>query len=175
MSTSGLPEVWLRGPIEGVEPLLMPAAHVFLQVAEEVERMAAALTLSQLWLEVGGAGSIGFHLKHIAGSTDRLLTYARGESLTETQKAALAVEKEAESPPATASELIGGVRHAIENALLQIKRTDVSALLAPREVGRAKLPTTVVGLLFHAAEHAQRHAGQITTTTKILHGLQLSR
>ena len=144
--TADLPEVWLRGPIAGVEPQLMPAAHIFLQVVEEVERTTATLSSDQLWLEVGGSASVGFHLKHISGSTDRLLTYARGESLTEVQKAALAAEKEAGNPPATAQELIGRVHRAVESALLQIKMTQVSALLGPREVGRAKLPTTVLGL-----------------------------
>jgi uncharacterized damage-inducible protein DinB len=175
MTSTNLPEVWLRGPLEGVEPQVMPAAHVFLQVLEDLEPIAATLSPSQLWIEVGGAASVGFHLKHIAGSTDRLLTYARGENLTQVQKAALATEKETGSPPATAQELIRQVRQAVESALNQIRKTQVSTLLSPREVGRAKLPTTVLGLLFHAAEHAQRHAGQITTTAKILHGLQLPR
>jgi len=173
MTVANLPEVWLRGPIEGIESQLMPAAHAFLQVAEELEHTAATLGTGQVWLEPGGVASVGFHLKHIAGSTDRLLTYARGDNLSELQKVILAAEKEAGSPPATAQELISQVHQAVESALLQIQRTPLSALLAPREVGRARLPTTVLGLLFHAAEHAQRHAGQIATTVKILHGLQL--
>ena len=71
MTFANLPEVWLCGPFEGVEPQVMPTVHVFLQVLEDVERIAATLSPSQLWLEVGGAASVGFHLKHIAGSTDR--------------------------------------------------------------------------------------------------------
>jgi uncharacterized damage-inducible protein DinB len=175
MNISGLLEVWLRGPVNGVEPQLMPVAHAFLQVVEEIERTAATLSPNQLWLELGGAASVGFHMKHIAGSTDRLLTYARSESLTKLQKLALAAEKEAPTPPPTAQELICEVRQAVESALLQIRKTQVSTLLGPRDVGRARLPTTVLGLLFHAAEHAQRHAGQIATTVKIIHGLQSPR
>ena len=28
-------------------------------------------------------------------------------------------------------------------------------------------PSTVIGLLFHAAEHTQRHAGQIATASRL--------
>src|SRR6478672_12793456 len=98
------PEVWLRGPVPGVPDALMPAAHAFLQTMEDVERAAGDLTLEQLWQTPGGAASVGFHILHLAGSTDRLLTYARGERLNADQKAALSAE---DSPPRLpASELI---------------------------------------------------------------------
>jgi hypothetical protein len=145
MSTARpLPEAWLRGPIEGIDPALMPAAHALLQTMEDVEREAAGLTLEQLWASPGGAASIGFHLLHLSGSTDRLLTYARGAVLDDAQKAALSAER---NPP----------------------RTDAATLLAAlRTAIRAALPTTVMGLIFHAAEHSQRHAGQVVTTAKII-------
>src|SRR5207244_7879592 len=72
------PEAWLRGPIPGIDPLLMPAAHALVQASEDVARAASGLALAELWAKPGGAASIGFHLKHICGSLDRLLTYARG-------------------------------------------------------------------------------------------------
>ena len=87
------PEVWLRGPVEGVPAELLPAAHAFLQTLEDVEHAAAGLTQDQLWRTPGGAPSVGFHLLHLDGSTDRLLTYARGERLSADQKAALAAEQ----------------------------------------------------------------------------------
>src|SRR5688500_6485846 len=88
------PEVWLRGPIHGVPPLLMPAAHALLGALEDLERVAAPLTPEELWARPGGAASVGFHLRHVAGSTGRLLTSARGQALDETQRAALAAEGE---------------------------------------------------------------------------------
>ncbi len=164
------PEVWLRGPVPGVAPALMPAAHAFLQAMEDVASAVAPLTHEQLWEMPGGAASVGFHMLHMAGSTDRLLTYARGERLSAQQREALAGEKNPVSRPA--SELLDGLRHTIDAALAQLRAVPAEALFDPRTVGRAALPSTQFGLLFHAAEHAQRHTGQIVTTAKIVAGLR---
>jgi uncharacterized damage-inducible protein DinB len=152
--------------VAGVEPWLMPVAHALLQTLEDAEAAAADLTLDQLWMRPGGAASAGFHLMHLAGSTDRLFTYARGGMLTDDQRAALAAEKE--SPRLTAAALIDSLRQRIETSLAQLRATPPGLLHQPRPVGRAGLPTTVLGLLFHAAEHAQRHAGQLVTTVKFI-------
>ena len=149
---------------------LMPVAHSLLQVGEDIEGDAALLSDAELWATPGGAASVGFHLKHIAGSLDRLLTYARGEGLTVEQRAALAAEKQARELPLDVQSLVGSTQQAIGRALEQIRATPVSGLHETRRVGRAGLPSTVLGLLFHAAEHAQRHAAQIITTSKIVTG-----
>jgi len=146
----------------------MPAAHALLQVSEDVARAAAPLTATELWVTPGGAASVGFHLRHIAASTDRLLTYARGEPLTDAQHAALAAEREPGQPPAEAAPLIAAADRAVRGAIDVLRRTRTESLSEPRVVGRAQLPTTVLGLLFHIAEHAQRHAGQIVTTAKVV-------
>ena len=161
-------EVWLRGPVEGYAPELQPVVHAFLQVREEVERHAADLSVEDLWARPGGAGSIGFHLRHIVGATDRLLTYVRGESLTPEQMAWLKGEAIPGDPPADASSCVALAQAGIDRALAQVQATDVTTLLEPRAVGRAQLPTTVLGLLFHAAEHATRHAGQIAVLRKVV-------
>jgi uncharacterized damage-inducible protein DinB len=168
--TNDLPEVWLRGAVEGYAPELQPVVHALLQVREEVEQHAADLTPEQLWARPGGAGSIGFHLRHIAGATDRLLTYARGEALTPDQIGWLKGESIPGDPPATAAETVAVAQAGIDRALEQVRAMDVATWLDARAVGRAKLPTTVIGLVFHAAEHASRHAGQIATTRKVLKG-----
>lgn len=103
----------------------------------------------------------------MAGSLDRLLTYARGESLSDAQVAAMKAE-ERPGVPDEGPSLLRSAHDAIDRALAQIRATKIDTLLEPRFVGRARLPSTVLGLLFHAAEHAQRHTGQITTTAKIL-------
>jgi DinB superfamily len=167
------PEAWLRGPVAGVAPELQPAAHALLQAAAELRAAAAPLTTAELWVSPGGAASVGFHLRHAAGSLDRLLTYARGEALDEAQHAALAAESIAGDPPADAAMLMAGAERAIEHALDVLRRTPVETLREARAVGRRKLPTTVGGLLFHAAEHTQRHAGQAVTTAKVVRGLGL--
>ncbi|HET9949496.1 MAG TPA: DinB family protein [Longimicrobiales bacterium] len=161
-------EAWLRGPIEGIAPHLMPAAHSLVQAREDLARAVEGLTPAELWERPGGAASIGFHLRHIAGSLDRLLTYARGEQLSSEQIATLKAEGEPGSPPATVEELLAAADAALARALEQLAATPESELLAPREVGRAKLPSNVLGLLFHAAEHTYRHTGQIITTAKVV-------
>jgi uncharacterized damage-inducible protein DinB len=166
-------EAWLRGPLEGVDPLLMPAAHALVQASEDIERAASGLTTRELWIRPGGAASLGFHLRHVAGSIDRLLTYARGEALDSRQRAFLAAEQDAGDPATDAATLVRDARTAIAQALSALRSTPPSALLEPRSVGRAALPTNVLGLLVHIAEHTQRHTGQIITTAKIVRGLGL--
>ena len=164
---AGQPEVWLRGPVPDVPAPLQPLAHALLWVMEDLERLVAPLTMDELWARPGGVASIGFHVRHLSGALDRLFTYARAEALSEQQKAALAREKD-ESLGDGAAQLLIAARAAVEAALGQLRRTDPDALDEPREVGRAKLPSTVRGLLAHGAEHAVRHAGQIATTARIV-------
>jgi DinB superfamily len=160
------PEFWLRGPVPGVPPLLQPAAHALVQARADLRRAASGLAASELWSTPGGVASIGFHLRHTAGSIDRLLTYAAGGALTADQMAALRAEENPGDPPAAAGPLLAGVDRAADRALDVFRATPEPALAVPRSVGRAQLPSTVLGLLFHLAEHAQRHAGQAITTRK---------
>lgn len=164
------PEVWLRGPVPGVISALQPMAHALLQAREDVERLAQGLSNEELWQMPGDAASVGFHLRHMAGSLDRLLTYARGEALSGRQRAVVAVGEEV-SPEVGAAALVEEVRAAVEQALEQLRQTPEAALDEPRAVGRAGLPSSVRGLLAHAAEHTARHAGQISTTVKVVRGL----
>lgn len=167
MATKNLQEVWLRGPLPEYAPLLMPMAQALLQAREDIERVAIAATAEELWQRPGGAASAGYHLQHLTGSLDRLFTYARGEALSDAQRAALAKES---MPGALGSELVAAALAQIDRALDQLRRTPAESLLAVREVGRARIPSTVLGLLFHGAEHTSRHTGQLITTLKVLRG-----
>ena len=158
-------EKWLTGPVPGFDPMLMPVAHALLQVREDVHRVLDGLSDDQVWQRVGASATIGFHALHIAGATDRLLTYARGEQLSAVQVAAAREESRLSGLDAAA--LNARVEQAMEAALEQVRRTPVSTLTARRDVGRDHLPSTVIGLLFHAAEHAARHAGQMATLRRI--------
>ena len=168
MTAASDPEVWLRGPLAGYAPALLPVAHALLQAREDVERVTSDVGTDELWQRPGGAASAGYHLQHLAGSLDRLLTYARGEALDDVQRAALAREGASGEP---VSALAAGVLAQIDRALDQVRRTRVDSLGDARKVGRAGLPSTVLGLLFHAAEHTTRHAGQLITTVKVVRGL----
>ena len=169
MTATPQTEAWQRGPVDGFEPLLMPVVHALIQVREDLQRLAAEIPDRLVWQRPGGAASIGFHVRHAGGALDRLLTYARGEALTEVQRAA-AREEGASGEPRTLPEVVADVERLIDRALDQLRATPTDALLEPRKVGRAGLPSTVIGLLFHAAEHATRHVGQAITTAKILAG-----
>jgi hypothetical protein len=164
------PEVWLRGPVEGIPPLLQPVAHSLLQSREELHSALGRMAPADIWVAPGGAASVGFHARHAAGSLDRLFTYARGEQLSAAQRAAMAAEAQPDLRPQVVPALLAEFDAAVERALDQLRSTNETTLRAPRGVGRAQLPSTVLGLLFHAAEHTQRHLGQIVTTAKIVAG-----
>ena len=167
-------EIWLQGPVAGVSPELTPQVHALLQSAEDINAALEKISTEQLWLRPGGAASVGFHLQHINGSLGRLLTYARGEQLNDEQKKAARSEQEPGDPPRDPATMLAIAIAGINNAIEVMKSVPTSTLLEPREVGRARLPATVLGVLFHCAEHTQRHAGQIATTAKIIRGLGLS-
>lgn len=159
------PEVWLRGPLPGIPSLLQPVAHALLQAREEVESMMQGVPEAQLWARPGGVASAGFHLQHLAGVLDRLFTYSRGESLSDSQLESLAIE--ATETTETATELVLKFRQQVDRALESLRVIDERTLTQPRVVGRGKLPSTVIGLLVHAAEHIQRHVGQLLVTVRV--------
>ena len=161
----------MRGPINGIDPLLMPVAHALVQAREDLEQLAPQVPADRVWMRPGGAASIGFHVRHLGGALDRLLTYARGESLTDAQKAVARAESSAGDPPAALADVVRETSVVVARALEQLRQTHRGELLDHRGVGRALLPSNVLGLLFHAAEHSTRHAGQAITTAKIAAGL----
>jgi DinB family protein len=168
MSSVPQTEVWQRGSVPGYEPLLMPVVHALLQVREDLDRLAAQVPFEHVWLRPGGAASIGFHVRHTGGALDRLFTYARGEALSDAQRAALREEGVSGDPPMPLPMVVSSVGATIDRALEQLASTPRESLLQERKLGRAGLPTTVLGLLFHAAEHCTRHVGQAITTAKIV-------
>jgi hypothetical protein len=162
-------EAWLSGPVDGVAPVFQPVAHALLQAREDIRQAAAGLPVDLLWKEPGGAAAAGFHLLHLVGSLDRLLTYARGEVLSAEQRRALEDERRPH-PDLDAAALVARVEAALDRALGQVRSTSPETVFEARRVGRDGLPSTVLGLLFHAAEHTTRHAGQFITTVKIVTG-----
>ncbi len=168
--TDALPEVWLRGPVAGIAPALQPVAHALLQAREEVEALMQDFPEQKLWDRPAGVAPVGFHLQHFSGVLSRLFTYARGESLDAAQRAALAAEQEPSRANVTGQDLVQGFRQQVDRALEELRATDERTLTEPRAIGRAKLPSTTLGLIVHAAEHMQRHVGQLLVTARILRG-----
>ncbi len=160
------PEVWLRGrSVERVPALLQPVAHSLLQCREELESLLPGMTPQRIWHSESGA-SIGFHVIHAIGSLDRLFTYARGAQLSDTQRQVLSQEFQPDID-LSAHDLLAAFESAVVRALDQLRDTPETTLTHERLVGRLQLPSTVIGLLFHAAEHTQRHVGQAITTSKL--------
>ena len=163
-------EAWQRGPVPGFEPLLMPVVHTLIQIQEDLQRLVATVPLEHVWQRPGGAASIAFHVSHTGGALDRLFTYARGEALSDAQRATAKAEGKPADPPAPLTALVADVNATIERAFDQLRSLNANSLLEERKVGKAGLPSNVIGLLFHAAEHCTRHVGQAITTAKILGG-----
>jgi len=158
-----LPEPWLRGPLEGVSPLIAPTLYAFQHAREDLAKWTEGLTTEQMWVSPHGFGSVGFHIRHIAGSTDRLLTYLKGGQLSAEQMAFLKEEKDS---GATREALLAEMDAVLTRAEATIRAIDPARLTDPRGVGRKMLPTTVLGLLVHIAEHTQRHIGQAISAAK---------
>jgi uncharacterized damage-inducible protein DinB len=160
------PEVWLRGPVENIPALLQPAAHVILQAREEVDTLMKDFPEEKLWEKPAGIASVGFHLQHLRGVLDRLFTYAKGDALSEEQLAEL--KQETQPHDITVEQLVKNFDEQVDKAIKQLSEIPENTLLEKRGVGRAQLPSNVLGLLFHAAEHTMRHTGQLLVTARIL-------
>ncbi len=161
-------EVWQRGPLPGIDPLLQPVAHALLQAREEIAEYMYQFPAALLWERPAGMASAGFHLQHLSGVLDRVFTYARAEGLSEFQFKQLAEEGKDSAEGYTVADLVNRFNHQVDVAMAQLKNTDISTLPDFRGIGRAKLPSTVIGLLFHAAEHTMRHVGQLMVTAAVV-------
>ena len=161
------PEWWQRGPIAGVPALLQPVAHILLQVQDTVPLLVDGLAPSQWNERPAGVASVGFHVRHITGVVDRLFAYARGDALSLAQFADLRAEGDVLAPDDIPASL-AALHSRIDTAVRELREVDVATLAEFRGVGRAQLPSTVIGCLVHGAEHAMRHVGQLSVTVRVL-------
>ena len=160
-------EWWQRGSIDGIPGILQPIAHILLQVRESVGEIVEPLTEQQWNARPAGVASAAFHVRHMAGVIDRLFTYARGEALSSEQFAAIRSESQ-EVLAADVETVLGALSRRVDAALEELRTIDVTTLGDFRGVGRAQLPSTVIGCLVHGAEHAMRHVGQLSVTARIV-------
>ncbi len=158
-------EPWLRGTHADAEPVLRAVLHALELAGEDIERWCGPLATELLEARPFGLPSVGFQVRHIARSVDRLLTYAEGEALSPEQLAALRQEMDG------AGDAMQEFRAALALAHERLLRLTPDDFAKSRGVGRAMLPATVAGLLIHIAEHTQRHVGQAITTVKVVHAL----
>jgi DinB family protein len=160
-------EWWQRGPVDGIPAVLQPIAHILLQVRESVGAIVESLTEQEWNARPAGVASAAFHVRHIAGVIDRLFTYARGDALTTEQLAAIRSEG-SELLSADVASVLGALSARVDAAVAELRTVDVTTLGSFRGVGRAQLPSTVIGCLVHGAEHAMRHVGQLSVTARIV-------
>jgi uncharacterized damage-inducible protein DinB len=167
-SEKPLVEPWLRGTETDVPAVGRAVIHA-LQLAEEgLHQWCGNLTDPQLNARPAGVAPIAFHVRHIARSLDRLLTYAEGKDLSAKQIVLLETELD---PGATRDELFNELNAALSHGIGRIRSLASTNLEEARVVGKKRLPTTVGGLLVHVADHTQRHVGQAITTAKIVMGI----
>jgi uncharacterized damage-inducible protein DinB len=164
MSGMKEPEPWLRGPLPGVDPLIAPLLRSFEHAREELADYVRDLTPEQVWARPHGQVPLGYHVRHIAGSVNRMMTYLLGGTLTDAQHADKSREQQ---PGASAEELLAEVEASLTRAAEDARRITRDSLTEPRYVGRLRLPTTAAGLLVHIAEHTQRHVGQAIEAAKL--------
>uniref|UniRef100_Q020L1 DinB-like domain-containing protein n=1 Tax=Solibacter usitatus (strain Ellin6076) TaxID=234267 RepID=Q020L1_SOLUE len=155
----------MRGPIECVHPLCAPVLFTFQHAREDLAHYTEGLSDAQLWATPYGFGSAGFHILHIAGSTERLMQYLQGRELSPAQLEALAAEPAVSAIPR--GQLLAELDRSFRDAETIVRALDPATLAEPRSVGRRHLPTTVIGLLTHIAEHTQRHVGQAISAAKL--------
>lgn len=165
MTETRLPEPWLRGTMTEIPAVLRGVLHALELAQEDAARWCGGLTAEQMNARPAGVPSVGFQFRHIAGTLDRLLSYAEDRQLDEEQLAYLAREGETVSD---ADVLMREFASAVERAMGRLHALSRADLEAPRYVGRKRLPTTVGGLLVHVADHTQRHVGQLVTTAKLV-------
>jgi hypothetical protein len=162
-------EPWLRGTLIEVDAVRRQVLHALELAVEDVDRWCEGLTGTEMDARPFGLAPVAYHLRHIARSLDRLLTYAESQQLSDAKLIKLRSELE---PGAVASEVLAEFRAGLNNAMERVRAISPATYEEARGVGRAMLPSTVGGLLVHCAEHTQRHVGQAVTTAKVVVGMR---
>lgn len=159
------PEPWLRGKPRDDRPEIAQVLYTFTQAAEDLAFFTQGFATKHMWLRPFELGSVGFHIQHLAGSIDRLLTYAEGRQLSEEQLSKLRSEHEGSS---SREECLATLQSSLEAAVARVRSITQEQFGEARFVGRRRLPTTVIGLLIHVAEHTQRHVGQAVIVARVV-------
>jgi len=174
MSTSPVPytEPWLRGTHADVPAVGRAVLHALDLSLDDLTRWTGGLeglSDAEVHAQPLGLPSIAFHLRHIARSVDRLLSYAEGNQLTAEQLTSLKAEQSGEE---TLAALLAEVETSFSNAADRIGVLATADFNTFRGVGRKQLPTSIGGALIHVADHTQRHTGQVVTTAKVVKALR---
>ncbi len=162
-------EPWLRGTLTEYGAVTRQVLHALELAEEDLSRWCVELTDAEVNARPGGVAPVAYHLRHIARSLDRLLTYAEGRSLGRPQLARLQEELD---EGAVTSEVMEEAVAGLRDARGRVVALGMDRFEEARSVGRAALQSTVGGLLVHCAEHTQRHVGQAVTTAQIVRSMR---
>lgn len=162
-------EPWMRGTHSDVPAVGRAVLHALELALDDLKKWTDGLTDAEIQCRPFGLMPVARHLRHIARSTDRILTYAEGHQLSEAQLQALKTEDRGDE---TRAALMAEVEASFRNAAERIRALALSDLEAPRGIGRRQLPASAGGALIHVADHTQRHVGQVVTTAKVLVALR---
>jgi uncharacterized damage-inducible protein DinB len=162
-------EPWMSGTHGDVPVVGRAVLHALDLALDDLAKWTEGLTDAEAHARPLGLPSIAFHLRHIARSVDRLLSYAEGKQLSAEQLAALKAEQAGEE---TLAKLMAEVETSFSNAAGRLRVLATADLETARGVGRKQLPTSIGGALIHVADHTQRHVGQVVTTAKVLKALR---
>lgn len=161
------PERWQMGPVAGVDPILQPVLHALLQARDEINTCMENVNTGALWSKPSGVAAVAFHLQHIRGVLDRLFAYAAGNALSQQQLQELSEEGVFNAQISTET-LLTALNNQFEKSFAILQTVPASSLTEIRFVGRKKIPSTAIGLYFHAAEHTMRHLGQLLVTLRVV-------
>lgn len=163
-------EPWLRGTHAEVPAVGRAVLHAFDLALDDLRKWTAGLTDLEIHTLPLELPPLAFHLRHIARSVDRLLTYAEGNQLSAEQITKMKAEEigPQHDERETLRALLLEVERSFADAANRVRALTTEDLNTFRGVGRKQLPTTIGGLLVHVADHTMRHVGQAVTTAKVL-------
>jgi uncharacterized damage-inducible protein DinB len=166
-------EPWLRGTHTDVPAAGRAVLHALELALDDLKQWTADLSDEEIHAHPLGLNSIAFLLRHIARSTDRILTYSEGNQLSAAQFTAYKNEqgqdeRDQEGKRETRAELMDEVESTFARAAERIRALATADLDTFRGVGRKNLPTSIGGTMLHVADHTMRHVGQVITTAKVL-------
>ena len=162
-------EPWLRGTHADVPAVARAVLHAFDLALDDITKWTEGLTDVEAQAQPLGLSPVAFHLKHIARSVDRLLTYAAGGQISTHQLTRLKAEQ---SGSETLALLLAEVETSFSNAADRVRVLATADFNTFRGVGRKQLPTSIGGALVHVADHTMRHVGQVVTTAKVIKALR---
>ena len=168
--TDAYVEPWLRGTLTEVDAVRRQVLHTLELAEDDMEKWCSGLSDAEINARPFGIAPVSFHLRHMVGTIDRLLTYLGGGQLSAEQMTTMRGELGAGG---TTAEVMQLFKDGLADARRRVLLISPGSYEEARGVGRKMLPTTVGALMVHCADHTHRHVGQAVTTSKVVVGMRV--